>query len=364
MVIPEGVMADLKTRAKAKRRNGLFKRGDTYWLRKRIRGVLYQVPLIVGPKGDAKDVYDQVLKEIVLGVHGMPQAPSLTATIEGWCRLHRKQEAHVKAARWAEGALGKLTALPLTSITTERLDEWTTGYQESHKPATVNLVLRYVKAWLRWAVRRKSIPTMPCEITMQRVEKRARPVVKIAQHDLFIQGVDCEESCKIHSRLADLQVRAAVRLMLGCGMRETEVLGARWEWLDAGQGEYTVGKAKGMKPRTIGVPSWALPWILALPRTVSGLIFPGPEGKPHGHNWLRKALARGARAAGVVGTVGNHRLRASFATRHAAAGTPTSDIQDMMGHESITTTQGYIEEDLGRQKSAQDRLSELLRKGS
>ena len=46
-----------------------------------------------------------------------------------------------------------------------------------------------------------------------------------------------------------------------------------------------------------------LPWILALPRTVSGLIFPGEDGGPHPAGWLRKALARGARAAGVIGTL-------------------------------------------------------------
>jgi integrase len=164
--------------------------------------------------------------------------------------------------------------------------------------------------------------------------------------------------------LAEPQVRAAVRLMLGCGMREAEVLGARWEWLDAGQGEYRIGKAKGMKPRTLGVPDWVLPWILALPRTVSGLVFPGDDGRQHPAGWLRKALARGARAAGVVGTLGNHRLRASFATRHAAAGTATDSIQAMMGHRWITTTQEYIEPGLDRQKAAQDALAGILKKGS
>jgi integrase len=107
-----------------------------------------------------------------------------------------------------------------------------------------------------------------------------------------------------------------------------------------------------------------LPFILALPRTFSGLIFPGAKGKQHPHGWLRKALARGGRAVpGLVGVLGNHRLRATFATLHAAAGTPLSDIQAMMGHADLSTTRSYIEDDLAQQKTAQDRLAGILKIG-
>lgn len=367
MVVPEGVMADLKKRAKAKRRGGIFLRGETYWLRKTIGKQCYQVNLHVqkGRRDDAVEVAALVLKEIALGLHGGGVAPDLATLIDLWCHLHRKQERHTAAARWAEQALGTMTKLPLPSITTERLEEWLAAYLEDHAPATCNLVLRYLKVWLRWAVERKTpgLPGMPCKITMQRVEKRARPVVKISGQDDFLRGVDCVKTWVRTSQLAELQVRAAVRLMLGCGLREAEALGARWEWIDAGQGEYQVGKAKGMRPRTLGVPAWVMPWILALPRTVSGLVFPAPDGGQHPAGWLRKALARGARAAGVVGTLGNHRLRASFATRHAAAGTSLDAIQGMMGHTDISTTRGYIEDDLGRQKQAQDKLAGMMAKG-
>lgn len=360
-------MLHMVSRKKAKRRLGLFPRGpQSYLLRKRIGGVLYQVPIKAANAADAREIYNQILKEISLGLHGGGQAPTLAALIDGWCHLHRKQLRHVTAARWCAEALGQLVKLPLPSITTERVESWISDYQEDHAPATINQVLRYLKLWMRWAVKRKTagLPGMPYDVPMRRVEKMARPVVKIADQDAFLAGVDRVKEWARHSQLAEFQVRAAVRLMLGCGMREAEVEGARWDWLDAGQGEYRVGKAKGMKPRTLGVPAWVLPWIMALPRTVSGLIFPGEDGKPHPAGWLRKALARGARAAGVVGTLGNHRLRASFATRHAAAGTALDSIQGMMGHGNIATTMGYIEPELGRQKQAQDALAGILRKGS
>jgi len=352
-------------RKKMVRRNGLYKRGGTYWLRKQIGGVMYQVPLLVGPRDDAREVYNQVLKEIAMGLHGLKQAPTLSATIEGWCRLHRKQESHVQCARWVEKVLGPMTGMPLTSITTQRVEAWVSDFIEGHKPATVNMAIRYLKLWMRWAIRRKEILGMPFDVAPIKVERRPRPVVKISQQDVFLDAVDIWMVKKDGTPCyAEPQVRAAIRMMLGLGMREAEVIGARWEWLDQEAKTYTIGKAKGMKPRVLGVPDWVMEHLDELPRTVSGLIFPGEKGREHPHGWLRKALNRGARAVpDIVGTLGNHRLRASFATRHAEVGTPLSAIKDMMGHESVVTTMGYIEDNLDIQKEAQKRLSAALRKG-
>ena len=357
-------VGEVTQRKKAVRRNGLFKRGNKYFLRKRINGNLYQLPLHCENLKDARIVYDQVIKEIALGLHGLAQAPTLNAVVDGWAELHRKQEAHVKAGKWCRDALGTLAKLPLSSITTARVEGWISAYQENHSPATINQVLRYLKLWLRWAVDRTDIPGMPCKIKMLKVEKRVRPVIKVPQLDAFLNAVDLELVKKNGEQvMADLQVRAAVRLMVGLGLRESEVLGARWEWLDQGRGEYTAGKTKGKRPRTLGVPQWVLSVLLQLPRTVSGLIFPRPDGEAHRHNWLRKALIRGAKGVGVVGAVGNHRLRATFATMHNAVGTSLSEIQVMMGHKYISTTRDYIEDDLDQQKASQERLAVRLNIG-
>lgn len=374
MVLPEGLMAELKKRAKAKRRNGIFHRGgDSYLFRRKIRGNLYQIPFKAGNAKDAKQVYDQILLEISLGLHGGGTAPRLSAIIKAWVNLHRKQTEHVKNAKYAEESLRNvakgqtpLPDLPLPSITTPRLEDWISHFQEDHAPATINLVLRYLKLWLRWAVDRGTpgLPKMPCKIKMQKVEPRVRPVVEMDDQAAFLAGIDCVKTWVKVSQLAELPVRAAARFMLGVGIREGQVLRARWEWLDLEARTYIVGKDKGGRIRVVKVPEWVVPWLQALPRTVSGWIFPGEDGQPHPHNWLRKALARGGRAAGIVGNLGNHRLRASFITRHAAEGTPLSDIQALVGHRDVSTTRGYVEENQDRLNAAQDRLAARLKGGA
>lgn len=374
MVIPENLMAELKERAKVKRRNGVFHRGgDSYLFRRTINGVSYQIPFKAGSAKDAKKVYDQILLEVSLGMHGGGVAPQLSALIKAWCHLHRKQVEHVKDAKWAEGALRNvakgetpLPDLPLPSITTPRVETWISHYQDGHAPATINMVLRYLKLWLRWAVERGTpgLPKMPCKIKMQTFQPRVRPVVEMEDHTLFLAGVDCERVWPRHCRLADIQVRAAVRFMLGLGIREGQVLQARWEWLDLEARTYVVGKDKGKRIRVIKVPEDVAAFLRALPRTVSGWIFPGDDGQPHEHNWLRKALLRGGRAINAVGNLGNHRMRASFITRHAAMGTPMSDIQALAGHRYITTTREYVQDNQERLNAAQDALALKLKGGA
>jgi integrase len=228
---------------------------------------------------------------------------------------------------------------------------WRADYLKDHAPATANLVLRYLKAWCRWAMANGWLPAVPFDLKPVRWQQLPRTVLQPGQVASFLAGVDEDP------RGDNAPVRAAVRFMLGLGLREAEVLGARWEWLR--DGSYTVGKAKGKRGRSIPVPAWVQAAMAELPRADLGLIFPGDKGRPHPHGWLRKAISRGCRAVGLP-PIGAHRLRATFATLHAGSGTPMVDLQAMMGHASITTTRGYVEDDADRRKSAQDALSKML----
>jgi integrase len=53
-------------------------------------------------------------------------------------------------------------------------------------------------------------------------------------------------------------------------------------------------------------------------------------------------------------------LRATFASLHAEAGTPLSELQTMMGHKDYKTLWGYIEQTLDARRNAQDSLGKRL----
>lgn len=326
----------------------LKKRGKFWHYRFEIGGHEYTGSTRATDKATAQVVLEKIRRETVLGEHGIRKAPTLKAAAEAWAHAKRATASaqHLRASAYALAALAPLHKVTLERLTNPRVEEWLAQYLEDHKPASANQVLRYLKVWCRWAMAAGYFQRMPYDLKPVRWQQAPRPVLKPAQVVEFFRAVN-------RGNILGRPLRCAVRVMLATGMRESEVLGMRWEWLDFEAGTYTVGKAKGKRNRVIPVPAWALEPLLILPRTVSGLVFPG-----HKQGWLRQAMDRAGADLGL--DLSNHRLRASFATLHHAAGTPLAELQGMMGHQHISTTRGYVEEDLGRKQEAQDSLSRKL----
>lgn len=329
----------------------LFKRGKFWWYRFSIGGIEYKGSTKATDKATAIQVAEIVHRDTVLGGHGIRKAPTLGAVAREWLDTRGKSASpgHRRAAQQSLESLGRLANLPVDRLTTPTVQGWQAGHLQDHSPASTNLVLRYLKLWVRWALGQKLIREMPYQVKPTKQQQRPRPVVEDVAG--FLAKVD--EGVRNH------QVPAAVRFALMLGLRESEVLQARWEWLR--DGSYLVGgNTKSRKTRTIPVPEplrVALLQMLAAkehgPAQVPnlGLVFPGANGKPHRQGWLRQALKRG----GIEG-LGMHRLRATFITLHLRSGAPNREVQDMAGHDDIRTTMIYAESSQDVKRKHQDRL--------
>ena len=331
----------------------LYKRGKTYHYRFELNGVSYTGSTKARDLETAKQVLEVVRRDCVLGDHGIRKAPTLGAVIGAWLETRGKSasDEHRIAAEKAKEALKPLVQLPLTYVTTARVEAWRSAYLQGRSPATVNLVMRYLKLFCRWALKDRQIKEMPYSVKMLKEEEKARPIVEKGQREAFLQAV---------TRL-NPQIPAAATFAMTLGVREAEMLNAHWEWLT--EDKYDVrSRTKGKKHREIATAPilyTALGWMLAhqalarkepLPvrRPDLGLIFPGDGGKPHVRGWLNKALKRGATAIGVP-TLGIHRLRATFATLHLRNKAPLKEVQTMLGHQNAMTTLRYQEVSLEEQ---------------
>ena len=219
-------------------------------------------------------------------------------------------------------------------------------------PRYVNDMLKILKSLLNYGVKTGSIKIIPIKIRMLRVQRKPRPILPAARVQEFFAAVD-EAATNPH-------IPVMVRVMVGLGLREGEVLGMRREWFDLTSRTYTVGKAKGKEARVIPVPSWLWTAIHDMPQPkLSDLLFPAEDGKPHRSQFCMKTLRQVCEAM-KLGNITQHRLRATFASLHALAGTPITEIQGMLGHKNIQTTMIYVETSLDAKRKAQDTLSQKL----
>ena len=282
--------------------------------------------------------------------------PTLAELTKEWMKVHEKvhSQKHLLSVDqhtriWILPKLGstridRVKAADLLAIRSLMLER-------GRSVTTVNNAHKILKLILGYGVRVGYLDLMPFKVGFLKVQKKPRPIVPASRVQEFLSTVD--QSAK------NPHVPVMIRVMVGLGLRESEVLGMRWEWFDLENQTYTVGKAKGKEARVLPVPAWLWSAIHAMPKVISPWVFPAEDGKPHRAQFCKKALQRVCSKL-ELGNLTQHRLRASFASLHAQEGTPIPEIQGMLGHKNIQTTMIYVETSLEAKRTAQDALSQRL----
>lgn len=148
---------------------------------------------------------------------------------------------------------------------------------------------------------------------------------------------------------------AAVLLLLyGGGLRISEALGLTYAERPTASHHTLRITGKGDKERVVPVlpvTIQAVERYLALcpyPHQPSSPIFFGEKGGPLSPRLVQLRIARLRDALGLPETATPHALRHSFATHLLAAGADLRQIQELLGHASLSTTQVYTEVDRER----------------
>ncbi len=167
---------------------------------------------------------------------------------------------------------------------------------------------------------------------------------------LSIDEIDEMISCIDMSAPEGQRNRAIMETLYGCGLRVSELvnLDLAHVYLDE---QYIIVRGKGSKERMVPMSDTAADEIrLYIPERAKLDIKPGEENilflNRRGHRLTRVMIfyiiKKLCELAGIRKTISPHTLRHSFASHLLEGGANLRAIQQMLGHESISTTEIYL----------------------
>jgi len=155
-----------------------------------------------------------------------------------------------------------------------------------------------------------------------------------------------EEVARLLANTTTLRERALLMTTYGGGLRVSEVVRLRVSDIDAQRGMIRVEQGKGRKDRytLLGPRLLAeLRHYWQVYRPVRPWLFPQRhKAAPMDPTTAQKIYYAAKRRAGITKVGGIHVLRHAFATHLLEAGTDLPTLQQLLGHDSITTTMRYV----------------------
>ncbi|TAK00358.1 MAG: tyrosine recombinase [Chloroflexota bacterium] len=226
--------------------------------------------------------------------------------------------------------------------------------------------LAAIRAFHRFAARSALAAGDPWgAISTPRLPRRLPRVLEVDQVERLLAAVDDElvRATETDARASRgggiataiaLRDRALIETAYAAGLRISELASAELGMLDLRRGEVRViGKGRKERIGLLGRPAIralatyldeARPILLAV-RSSTGpdpaAVFLNHRGDGIGVRGLRYRIDRLCRAAGLPEGVSPHTLRHSFATHLLDGGADLRVVQELLGHESLATTQIY-----------------------
>lgn len=180
---------------------------------------------------------------------------------------------------------------------------------------------------------------------------------KIGEHlpeVLSVEEVDrLEQACDL-SKWEGQRNRTIIEVLFSCGLRVSELINQRLSDLFLNE-KFIRVMGKGKKERLVPISESAIKelqyWfmdrnLMKIKPGEEDFVFLNRRGGHLTRMMIFTIVRRLAEAAGIEKTISPHTLRHSFATALLEGGANLRAIQDMLGHERISTTQIYTHIDM------------------
>ena len=204
-----------------------------------------------------------------------------------------------------------------------------------------------LRAFLRYLLVKRDIPTLsPDKIELPKQNSRSVSFLDPEQIQRLLN------SPQISNELG-LRDKAILETLFSTGLRVSELVKLNRDQIDLKRQEFGV-KGKGNKLRVVFLSDTASQWIERYLQSRQDHFKPlfirysgSVDTKKNGENMrltarsIEKIVTKYAKRCGLPIKVSPHTLRHSFATDLLIGGADLRSVQEMLGHESIRTTQVY-----------------------
>lgn len=226
------------------------------------------------------------------------------------------------------------------------------------QPSTQSRIISGLKSFFNYLIYENLLEQNPLElIDSPRMARKLPDVLTVSEIDMLIGAIDLTSETGERNR-------AILETLYGCGLRVSELLELKISDLFFEEGFIKVS-GKGNKQRLVPIGKTTVKYIEIYRNEVrrhrkidpaaGDTLFLNRNGRPLTRAMIFTIVKQLAEKTGIKKNISPHTFRHSFATHLLKNGAHLSAIQQMLGHESITTTEIYTHLD-------RKHLSEVLHK--
>ncbi|MEM1165025.1 MAG: tyrosine recombinase XerC [Planctomycetota bacterium] len=233
--------------------------------------------------------------------------------------------------------------------------------ERNYSPATMARKIATLRSFYKWAARRSLCTSNPMTlIRTPRQAKRLPKAITVEQIEQLLSAPDDND-------VLGSRDRAMLETLYSTGIRVSELVDLNIDDLDEPAEAMRV-RGKGKKERLVPLGSHALraiaiykqrlledPRFRHLAADQSGSpLFVNKHGGRLSSRSVRRKLDKYLRSVGLDPTISPHTLRHSFATHLLDNGADLRAVQELLGHQSLSTTQTYTHLTAKRLRDAYD----------
>lgn len=246
------------------------------------------------------------------------------------------------------------------------LNRLTDQHGETLSKKTQSYHVIALRSWLKWLVKNDLDVLQPEKVDLPQVESQPMQFLSVEQMERLLNQPDTSE----HSGLRD---KAILEVLFSTGLRVSELVSLDRDQVDTKRQEFGV-IGKGRKPRVVFLSDRAALWLEKWLDTRGDqwqpvfIRFSGSKPEPWADGEEMRLTARSVqrivkkyqKKANLPVEITPHGIRHTFATDLLGNGASLREVQEMLGHKNIATTQIYTHVTRPKlRKIHQERHSEL-----